>query len=183
MKIVQWGAAGAIFGLLLVGSPRVASAQLSSDDGCKATATWTNGLQVDATHTGTVTVPRSDVVQWVGSVTAAPGPYHGSVWIELPPPFGKVQLHSWSGNSATTSNAGQEKYDIPKLVPGGAVFTVSGEHIDANGTCAGSVDLSISGGALGSPVTWVALGGTAVSGLSLAALLRPLFRVVTKGVV
>jgi hypothetical protein len=183
MRIVRWCTAGGVFGLLLVGPSRVATAQLTSDDGCKATASWTNGLVVNATQTGTVEVPRKDTIQWEGSVTGAPGPYHGSVWIELPPPFGKIELHSWKGTSSTTSNAGQEKYSIPKVVPGGAVFRVAGEHIDANGTCAGSVDLSISGGVLGSPVTWVALGGTAVSGVGLAALLRPLFKTVSKGVV
>ena len=183
VRIVRWSTAGAVFGLLLVGSSRVATAQLTSDDGCKATATWTNGLVIDAQHTGTVTVPRSDTVQWEGSVTGPPGGYSGSVWIELPPPFGTVEIHHWAGNSSTTSNSGQEKYDLPSAVPGGVVFTVAGRHVDANGTCAGTVDLTISGGAMKSPVTWVALGGTAASGVGLAALLRPLFKAVSKGVV
>ena len=177
MWLVRWSAAGALFAVLLVGSARPATAELTGADGCKASGTWlSSGLVVDATEAGTVKVPRSDTVQWEGSVTGPPGSYHGALWIELPPPFGKVEIHSWKGTSDTTSNSGDEKYSIPSAVPAGAVFTVAGQHVDANGTCAGNVQLSIDGSPLSSPFTWVALGGTVATGAGTAALLRPLFR-------
>jgi hypothetical protein len=52
-------------------------------------------------------------------------------------------------------------------------ITVHGRHVDANGVCAGSVTLQIEGSPLNSPITWVALGGTAVSGAAMVALARP----------
>lgn len=181
MRIVRWGAGGVLCAVMLVGSSRVATADLTSDDGCKASGSWvSSGLVVDATAKGTVTVPGKDTVQWTGSVSGPPGSYAGSMWIELPPPFGKVTIRSWKGDSQTTSNAGDEKYSLPSFVPAGAVFTVSGRHVDANGTCAGTVKLKLDGSPLSSPSTWVALGGTVVSGAGLAALIRGMFTRVGK---
>ncbi len=182
MRIARIAGTAVLAGLVSLGPARATSAELTSDDGCTASGTWTNGLVVDATQKGTVTVPRSDAVQWKGSVRGAPGAYSGSVWIELPPPFGTVEIKSWKGNSTTTSNSGSEKYDIPSLVPGGVVFTVAGQHVDANGTCAGKVDLQLDGGAFGSPLTWVSLVGTLASGAGLLALLKPLFRTAVRTV-
>jgi hypothetical protein len=80
MKIVRWCASGAVLGCLLMLPSRTASAELTNDDGCTASATWaSSGLVVDATQTGTVTIPRADTVQWVGSVPAAPGAYGTAV--------------------------------------------------------------------------------------------------------
>lgn len=178
MRVVRWSLAATAFGLMLVGSASRASAGIDGTNGCQATGTWREaGITVDAaTADGVIVIPRSDTVDWTGSVAAPPGAYHGSVWVELPPPFGKVTVGSWKGNSQTTSNSGAHEYDLPSLVPAGVEFTVAGEHIDQNGTCTGSVTVELEGGAFDSPLTAVSLLGTAASGVGLAALLRPLFR-------
>jgi hypothetical protein len=178
MKIVRWAAAMGAGVLLFAGSASLAGAEISGTNGCQASATWREaGLTVDAaTATGVITIPRSDIVDWQASVTAPPGAYDGSVWIELPPPFGRVEVDSWSGDSQTTANSGSHEYDLPSLVPGGVEIVVAGEHTDANGSCSGSVTVQIDGGPFSSPLTAVSLLGTAVTGAGMAALLRPLFR-------
>ena len=177
MKLVRGCAAGALLGLLLVMPSRPAAAELTSDNGCTASAVWaSNGLVVDATQTGTVTIPRADTVQWEGSVPGAPGDYSGSVTVLLPKPFGEVTIDEWSGNSTNTSNTGVEEYDLPGAVPAGMPITLHGRHVDANGVCAGNVTFEIDGSPLSSPITWVALGGTAVTGAAMVGLARPLFR-------
>ncbi len=177
MKIVRWCAATGVLGCLLVVPSRPVAAELTNDNGCSASATWAStGLVVDATQTGTVTIPRSDTVQWVGSVPAAPGAYEGSVTILLPKPFGELTIDEWSGTSSSTSNQGIEEYDLPAAIPAGMPITVHGRHVDANGVCAGRVTFQLEGSPLKSPITWVALGGTALSGAAMVALARPMFR-------
>ena len=133
------------------------------------------GFTVDAaTAVGVITIPRSDTVDWQGSVTAPPGTYSGSVWVELPPPFGQVEVDSWSGDSQTTSNSGSREYDLPSLVPAGVEIVVGGEHTDDNGSCSGSVTVEIDGGPFSSPLTAVSLVGTALTGAGMAALVRPM---------
>ncbi|MCB0982294.1 MAG: hypothetical protein H6513_03025 [Acidimicrobiaceae bacterium] len=177
MKGIRWVFGGLLLGAVVVGSSGPAAAQL--DGSCHASGTWQNaGLTVDAAQVGdkAVTVPRSDTVHWEGSVAGPPGEHSGSIWIELPPPFGTVEIDSWGGNGVTTSNDGFEEYDLPSLVPAGVVFTVSGEHTDANGTCTGHVNFKIDGSAVSSPLTWVSLAGTAGTGAGMFFVLRPLFR-------
>lgn len=178
MKVVRWSLAGAVFGLMLVGSSPRAVAGIEGTNGCQATGSWrAAGLVVDAaTASGVIEIPRKDTVDWQGSVVAPPGAYRGSVWVELPPPFGHVEVDSWSGDSQTTSNSGAHEYDLPSLVPAGVEFTVGGEHADENGTCSGSVTVQVKGGAFDSPLTAVSVVGTAASGVGLVAMLRPLFR-------
>ena len=108
MNVLRWIVIGAGGGLLVLGSATMVGAEISGDNGCQATGSWQEaGLTVDAaTVDGVVTVPRSDTVDWQGSVAAPPGAYSGSVWVELPPPFGQVEIDAWSGDSQTTSNSG-----------------------------------------------------------------------------
>lgn len=173
----HWIIAGVGGVLLLLGGASLAGAEISGTNGCQATGTWRDGgFTVDAaTADGVITVPRADTVDWTGSVAAPPGPYSGSVWVELPPPFGQVEIDSWSGDSETTSNSGSHDYDLPPLVPAGVDIVVGGEHTDQNGSCTGSVTVQIDGGPFSSPVTAVSLVGTALSGAGMAVLLRPLF--------
>ena len=166
---------GAIAGGLAPTVP--AQAELTAESTCRASGSFrTSGIVVDATATGVVTVPRRDTVSWQASVPSPPAAYSGSVWVDLPPPFGRVEIESWSGVSQSVTNAGTEEYDLPKLVPAGVEFTVSGEHVDANGTCSGSITIEIDGSPLSSPITWVGLGGAAATGIGLTMALRPLFR-------
>ena len=176
MRVLRWSLAGVAMGVLLMGSARPVSAEITGTNGCAASASFTtSGVKVDAaTATGVVTVPRKDTVQWQASVTAPGGDYSGSLWLELPPPFSKIELKSWKGNSQTTSNSGKHAYDIPSFVPGGAELTVAGTHTDTNGTCSGSISLKLQGDPLSSPVTWVSIGATVAMAGGLLMLLRPL---------
>lgn len=178
MKVVRWAAAMGAGVLLSAGSASLAGAEISGTNGCQASGTWREaGLTVDAaTATGVITIPRSDTVDWQASVAAPPGAYNGSVWIELPPPFDRIEVDSWSGDSQTTANSGSHEYDLPSVVPAGVEIVVAGEHTDANGSCSGSVTVQLDGGPFSSPLTAVSLFGTAVAGVGMAALLRPLFR-------
>ncbi len=178
MGFAQWFVAGVGGALLVLTPASITQAEISGTDGCQASGTWSEGgFTVDAaTVEGVVTIPRSDTVAWQGSVAAPPGPYSGSVWVELPPPFGRAEIDSWSGESDQTSNSGVHEYDLPSLVPAGVEFTVGGKHTDANGSCTGSVEMEIDGGPFSSPLTAVSLAGTALTGLGMAAMLRPMFR-------
>ncbi|MBI4884174.1 MAG: hypothetical protein HY826_08975 [Actinobacteria bacterium] len=178
MKFRYLPVAGLAFGILVIGSASQAMADIPGTDGCAASGVWVeDGLIVVAeTDNGVFTIPRSDTVNWEGSVAGPPGEYSGSVWVELPPPFGEVEVDSWSGDSETTSNSGSHEYDLPSLVPAGVEIVVSGEHNDENGSCSGKATLEIDGGPFDSPVTLISLGGTAVTGLGVALTLRPLFR-------
>ena len=160
MKLMRWCFAGGVMVLTLAGSAAHAGAGLEPGSTCSASGTFRDaGVTVDA-----------------ATSSGAPGPYSGSVWVKLPPPFGTVTVRSWSGDSQTTSNSGTEHYNLPSMVPAGITFTVAGEHKDNNGRCAGSVQLQFDGSPLGSPITWVSLGGTALTGIGAAFALRPLFR-------
>lgn len=177
MRIVRSVCAVALFGAVVVGSQSTASAQL--DGTCSASAEWQGTeLSIDAKGVGdeVVTIPRSGTVDWRGSVPSAPGEYRGNVTIQLPPPFGAIEVDSWSGDSATTSNSGSEEYDLPSLVPAGVEFRVEGTHTDDNGTCSGHVLLQVDGGPFDSPLVYGTLLGTIVSGGGAFMLLRPLFR-------
>ena len=170
---------GAVAFVFVIGSAAShASADVPGGSGCEGSATWLeDGLTIVAeTDGGPYTIPRSDTVSWEGSVTNAPGVYSGSVWVDLPPPFGEVQIDSWAGDSQTTSNSGTHEYDFPSLVPAGVEFKVSGEHIDENGGCSGSITLKIDGGPFDSPIAPISLGGTAVFGILTGLALKPLFK-------
>lgn len=178
MRALRWGRAClAVALLLLVGAP-VVHAEIDGTNACEAAGTWREGgFSVDAAATtGVVVIPRSDMVEWTGSVPLAPGQYRGSIWVELPPPFGSVEIDTWEGDSQSTSNNGTHEYDLPALVPAGIEFVVSGQHVDENGRCDGSVTVEIDGGRLGAPLAAISLAGTAITAAAMAALLRPMFR-------
>jgi hypothetical protein len=164
-------------GITLVGSAGQANADIPGTDDCQGSGEWLeDGLLVFAeTDGGVYIIPRSDSVAWEGSVAAPPGVYAGSIWVDLPPPFGKVTVDSWGGESNNTSNSGVHEYDFPTLVPAGVEFEVSGEHVDENGGCSGTITFEIDGGPFDSPVTFVALGGTLVFALLTLLALKPMF--------
>ena len=178
MGAVRWLVTGAGGALLVLGSASLAGAEITGTNGCQASGTWREaGITIDAaTAVGVITIPRSDTVDWQASVTAPPGAYSGSVWVELPPPLGGLEIDSWSGDSQSTANSGSEEYDLPSVVPAGVEIVVAGEHTDQNGTCSGSVAVQIDGGPFSSPVAAISLAGTAITGVGMAAMLRPLFR-------
>ena len=186
MNAIRWSVAGLFFGLLVAGGAPRAAAELESTNGCQGSGSFRDGgFVVDAATVGgdLVTVPRSDTVDWQGSVAAPPGEYSGSISVELPKPFGTLEIDSWSGNSQTMANAGAHEYDLPSIVPAGVEFTLVGEHVDQNGTCSGWVRMEVDGGPFDSPLTAVSLVGTAATGAGLLAMARPLLRPVARRVV
>ncbi|MDO8389617.1 MAG: hypothetical protein Q7V57_03935 [Actinomycetota bacterium] len=153
----------------MFGTANTASAQIDGE--CSASGAWQdNGLKVDAQTVGddVITIPRTDTVNWEGSVSSPPGEYSGSIWLELPPPFGKLKIDDWSGNGDSTSNSGSKEYDIPKLVPAGVEFEVAGEHFADNGDCTGYVKLVIDGGLFDSFVSIIFFVLTALFGVLFA---------------
>ncbi|MGZ4671080.1 MAG: hypothetical protein ACXV5U_02030 [Ilumatobacteraceae bacterium] len=179
MSRARWLALGAVMGVVLIASAGKATATVNSSNGCQGSGVFrSTGLAVDAEAIGDklVTIPRSDTVDWKGSVDAAPGAYSGSISVDLPPPFSELRIDSWRGNSQTTANSGAKKYNLPSAVPAGVEFRVIGAHVDQNGFCNGYVNLQIDGGPFDSPVTPVSLVATAASGAGLFFVIRPLLR-------
>jgi hypothetical protein len=179
MSRALWLAPAAVMGLVIVASAGKAAAHVESDNGCQGSGTFREkGLAVDAEAIGdeVVTIPRSDTVDWDGSVAAPPGAYSGRIAVDLPPPFSELVVDTWKGTSENTSNSGARKYNFPKLVPAGVEFQVVGYHTDQNGYCNGYVNLQIDGGPFDSPVTPISLVATVATGAGLFGTLRPLFR-------
>jgi len=179
MKWARWVGPAAMTGLVLLISTGRAAAHLETDNGCSGSGIFRDGgFAVDAEAIGDdlVTIPRSDTVDWQGSVTAPPGVYSGTIGVDLPPPFGEVQIDSWDGDSQAISNAGARDYDLPSLVPAGVEFRVVGEHTDENGSCSGYVNLQIKGGPFDSPLVYISLAGTVITGAGAVMLLRPMFK-------
>ena len=165
------------FGLVIAGSASQANADIPGSAGCSASGEWLeDGLIVIAeTEGGVYTIPRSDTVAWEGSVAGPPGEHSGSVSVDLPPPFGEVVVDDWGGEGETTSNSGAHEYDLPSLVPAGVEFEVFGQHSDENGSCSGTITFEIDGGPFDSPVTPIALGGTALFAILTGLVLKPMF--------
>ncbi|MCE9623199.1 MAG: hypothetical protein K8R99_12720 [Actinomycetia bacterium] len=177
MKLRYLSLGAVALGFVIGGSASHANADVPGGSGCEGSAVWLeDGLTIVAeTDGGPYTIPRSDTVRWEGSVTDAPGVYSGSVTVELPPPFGEVEIDSWSGDSESTSNSGEHEYDFPSLVPAGVEFSVNGEHIDENGGCSGTIAFEIDGGPFDSPIAPISLGGTALFAILTGLALKPLF--------
>lgn len=174
--------AGVLVGAVaLMTSTDVASADVTGP--CDGSGNFTEGtdadgpFRVDARSIGgdLVVIPRSDTVEWQGSVAGPPGEYRGSISLDLPAPFGDITIDDWSGDSETTSNSGVKDYDLPSFVPAGVEFKVVGQHRDDNGTCSGSVRLEIEGGPFDSPAAPIGLGLTAITGVGFAFGIKPLF--------
>lgn len=175
----RWMGAASLVGLGLFATPGTASAELESTNGCQGSGTFEEGgLTIDAEAIGVevVEIPGSDSVAWEGSVAAAPGEYSGRIAVDLPPPFGEVEIDTWDGDSDSTSNSGVKDYDLSSWVPADVEFKAIGSHTDENGTCTGFVNLKIEGGPFDSPLAPISLVGTVVTGAGLAATVRPLFR-------
>ena len=179
MKWARWVGPAVMTGLVLFVSTGKAAAHLETDNGCEGSGIFRDdGLSVDAEAIGddVVTIPRSDTVDWQGSVTAPPGVYSGTIGLDMPPPFGDIQIDTWDGDSQATGNAGARDYDLPSLVPAGVEFRVVGSHTDANGSCSGYVNLKVKGGPFDSPLVFISLAGTLITGAGAVLLLRPMFK-------
>ena len=154
-----------------------APAAAEVDGSCSGSGTFQGaGITVDAAETGTIVVPRGDTVEWQASLGGPPGEFSGSIWVELPPPLGRLTLDSWSGDNDRANRRGTRDYDLPSVIPAGVTFDVVAKHTDDNGVCMVSVSVEIDGSPFDSPITWVSLGGTVAFAAGTGAALRPLFR-------
>jgi len=136
---------------------------------CEGSATFQKGgFTVNATEAGTVEVPRTDDVDWKGSITGPTGDnaYSGNIKVDLPPPFGSLSIDSWSGTTDATSNSGTKHYDLPGAVPANVEFTVRGSHSQGSFNCSGHVTVKIKGSSVNA-VSIGSLAATALTGVGL----------------
>ena len=75
MKFRYLSLGAVAFGIMFVGSASLANADVPGGSGCDGSAVWQeDGLTVVAeTDGGPYTIPRSDTVDWEGSVAGPPG--------------------------------------------------------------------------------------------------------------
>lgn len=152
-------------GLFLV--PRPASADLTGP--CTGTGTLqSSGKTYDAKVVSSVTIPRSDDVDYKGTTTASGKRLAvGEVKLEMPPPLGDISLGDWGKDGKSTGSSGKSghyHYDFPSVIAG-IKFPISGFDDEppqgAGGPdCSGHVTISIAGT---SPVAWASLAFTVVS--------------------
>lgn len=162
--------------LLVLAAP--AAADL--DEPCVAEGTLVEEGETHQATESSVTVPRSDTVEWragIGSLDAPEGDERevsGSVRLKTPFPLvGEITLDDWGPSASTRySNAGSYEYSLP-AVAGGATLTLTGDHRE-NGAlvCSGEITIEVDGGGLGNPATWGGIFVMAVSGAGLVLALR-----------
>lgn len=174
-RVVAGFAALFAAGLIVLAGASPAAAKV--DGGCTGSGAFQNeGITVDASETGVVTVPDADTVNWRGDLPgppATPTAYSGKIEVSLPPPFSPIKIDSWSGTSDSPGNSGVKKYDLPSGVPGGVEFEVSGNHKQGNVNCSGSVRVKLEGGFTSSPAGPVSAALTLLSGAGVLAAGRP----------
>jgi hypothetical protein len=137
---------------------------------CDGSGTFEKGgFTTTAAETGVVEIPRTDDVDWKGTITGVSGEqaYAGHIDVELPPPFGSLKIDTWGGRTDSTGNSGTKHYDIPGAVPANVEFSVQGAHTQGSVKCSGSVKLKIKGSAL-NPFSIGSLVGTVLTGAGLA---------------
>lgn len=174
----RWSILGVALGVVLVPAPGAATAHVVNDNACRGSGTFRDStLTVDVGSVGddVIVIPRRDTVYWQGSVTSPPGIYSGSISVDLPPPFGEVEIDSWSGDSQTTATSGTRGYVLPSVVPSGVELKMVVSHTDQNGSCSGHVNAEVAGGPYDSLLPPMSFLGTAIAGAALVAMIRPLF--------
>lgn len=156
-----------IAGFFVIAGSAPAGATVSP--ACSGTGDFeASGHHYTAADSGVDEIPRKDDVDWEGQITGVSGeqPYSGHISLELPPPFGSVDIDSWSGTSDATSNSGTKHYDIPGFVPANVEFEVSGAHTQGSVSCSGSVKVKIEGGSVNA-FSIGSLVGTVLTGAGL----------------
>jgi len=167
------GALALAGGFLLAGGP-AAAADLADPPGtCAGTGAFRDAgftvVSTGADPADVIEIPRADQVAWTGEVTGPepgqPRPIAGRIALELPAPLGQVTVDEWDGTGVNLAASGTEPYDLPGLVPAGVVFTLHAEHREGDQVfCTGTAQLRIAGGPFDSPLVWVGLAGTALTG-------------------
>jgi hypothetical protein len=142
---------------------------------CDGSAEWQDvdpALEVvagDVEAGEVVIIPLDATVRWMGAVDIpeppSPRDTSGTVEVELPFPFGFVQVGTWSTSGTQIDNSGTYTYDFPAILSGFEV-TVQGKHWEGtltrsgDPTCSGTVTLALEGT---NPIGFIAGGLTLVS--------------------
>jgi hypothetical protein len=178
--------------LVGLGFSGAAPAAAEIDGPCSGSGAFEKGTKADGPFTVTaedvapgevIEVPIKDTVHWQGSIDGVSGDreFSGFVEVDLPWPLGSATIDTWGGSTDKTGNEGDKSYNLPKAIPRGVEFEVTGEHSeDGTVVCSGTVKVKVEGGPFDSPLAPVGIGGTVVSGVGLAV--AGLSKVAARGV-
>jgi len=172
---VRWIRAGSAAGIVFAALSLGAAAGATVTGPCDGTAEW-QGVEPPLTVTASrlapgqvVEIPLEGSVVWTGTIDIAPPAESrdasGHVEVKLPPPFGLVQVGTWSTSGTLVENSGKYTYDFPAILSGFEV-TVVGKHWEGtlipsgDPTCSGEVTLTLQGT---NPIGFVAGGLSLVS--------------------
>ncbi|MGH9118353.1 MAG: hypothetical protein ACRD0A_10920 [Acidimicrobiales bacterium] len=190
--------------LALGGSAVVASAGPAAaevDGPCAGAASFRTGTEAAGSFTvdpaavapgDVIEVPIADSVAWEGSLPdlapqgapadaaslaalmVDPRPVSGAIAVDLPWPLGGALLGEWDGESDALAGLGEDRYELPAVVPRGVDFLVSGEHVEGGRVyCSGSVLVRVEGGVFDTPVPYASAALTLVTGGALVWAGRP----------
>lgn len=175
-RVVVGGAALGLTSLVVLAGPAAAEFE-ENTIGCAGSAVITSNdgatTEVSADD-AKVTVPRSGVAAWEGSVDTVTHNHFGVVNLELGP--ATVELGGWG--PTTNDKDESTKSGVRRLpsalggVPPGR-YVVSGYHQGDEGRCAGSIQVDVEGNPLTHPVSAGAAAGTVLTGGLLALAGRP----------
>ncbi len=173
MRLVRILVAGAILALVPILSAPAAHAAITGP--CTATGTI-NGKTYTASQ-DSVEIPRQADVHWRGAIRGVGSgerEINGKVYLEFPPPFGKMVIGNaeWSGPSSLYANKGVYTYDFPTALVG-PKFVLSGHHAE-KGTvvCTGTMTVQIEGSKTRNPVLIASLVLTFFAILNVGLVMR-----------
>jgi hypothetical protein len=163
----------AIVALVPLLTATAAQAQLAGN--CTGTGTI-NGKVYDPKTQDSVTIPRGPAdVHWRGTVKGnGKRNIEGKVYLELPPPFGKLVIGSgsWDGPSSRYANNGVYSYEWPAVLVG-PKFTVLGHHAEGGTVvCTGSMEVQIAGSKWKNPAFIASLLLTVVALINVSLVIR-----------
>lgn len=189
MRMRRWAVlTGLVVASAAIGMVGAAPAGATIEGPCSGSGTFVDGLDsgggsftVDGKTGEVVEIPLEDTVRWQGAISGVSGQREvsGFVAVDLPWPWGKVNIESWGNDGKLASaveNRGEEEYDLPSLIPRGVEFKVYGEHNDQGVSCDFSVRVKVEGSAFDTPLTYGSVVLTLGSAGLLALAGRPRFK-------
>ena len=168
MRVVVAVAIAALVPMLTAGT---AQAELSGP--CTASGTL-NGKTYNPKTQDSAVIPRAGTVHWRGTVADGSGkrPIAGGVWVKLPWPIEKVQINgSWGKSSDRYANNGEYDYDLPMVLVG-PKFMLFGHHTERSVTCAGTMEVQLSGSKWKNPALIASLLLTIVALVNVSIVVR-----------
>ncbi|MFN0027317.1 MAG: hypothetical protein ACKV2O_09090 [Acidimicrobiales bacterium] len=129
-----------------------------------------SGVVVDPSVSGGVyEVPPTALIEYTAVLSDLQDPgsrlLQGQVGLDLPPPFGLVNVARWSEPGSSRGEDGTYRYNLPRRwAPTGVTLRVQAEHTEPALRCAGALTVRLTGPAFGSflrPVALVLMVGSA----------------------